>query len=830
MRDFRFALRSLAKAPVFTLAAIVSLALGIGANTAIFTLVDQILLRMLPVERPQELVQFRLDGGRFGSQSGDGRHTFAHPQYLKFRDRNTVLSGLTGSRAEIIAMAAGERNEMARVAMVAGNYFQVFGIRPRLGRLLQSSDDIHRNAHPVAVLQYDFWRNRFGGRAEVIGEQVRLNGTPFTVIGVAQQGFEGTEAGIPTGMWVPVMMKPTITPAWDALDDERDSWFYLFGRLKPGVTRGQAEASIKVLYRQMQEEELKGPMFARFPDMKERFLKQTFSLIPAEKGQSNLRERSEKPLIVLQCLVGLVLLIACANVANLLLARAAAGQREVAIRVALGATRWQVVKRFLCESVILAVAGGGAGLALSYWLARGLIRFLPYNPEYLSLSATPDLRILLFATAVTAVTALVFGLVPALKGSRAEPASALKSEAGSVAGGHGHVRMRKTLVALQVSLCTLLVIGAGLFARSLTELKRVDLGFETGSVIMFGLRPAMVYETGRKLQVYREALDALRSLPGVAAAGASRQRLMTGGRWDSSITLPGATVADREGTWSFFNAVSPGYFDALGIPVKAGRDFTWNDWGTDKTRCLVNESLTKQYLNGSSPVGRMMAVGRANTPDMEIVGMFRDAHYHEVKGEVPRQTFVALGSTRFIERINSVTIYLRTVRDPRQVMPLIRGAMRRVDADLVVSDLRLMDEQLNRSLINERLLSYLSGGFAILATLLAAVGLYGVLAFVVTRRTKEIGIRMAMGAAPGHATGLVLKEIAPVIAAGAAAGVACGVAGGRYVESQLFGVKALDPASFAAGVAVILAVAFTAAFVPAWKASRIDPNRALHWE
>ncbi|HNY40806.1 MAG TPA: ABC transporter permease [Bryobacteraceae bacterium] len=830
MRDLRFALRSLAKAPVFAAAAILSLALGIGANTAIFTLVDQILLRMLPVERPHELIQFRLEGGRFGSQSGDGRHTFAHPQYLKFRDRNTVLSGLTGTRTEIIAMAAGERSEMVSVTMVAGNYFQVFGIQPHVGRLLQPSDDINRNAHPVVVLQYDYWQNRFGGKAGIVGEQIRLNGTPFTILGVARQGFEGTEAGIPTRMWVPVMMKPTITPTWDALDDERDSWFYLFGRLKPGMTREKAEASLKVLYRQMQEEELKGPLFARFPDMKKEFLKQTFSLIPAEKGQSNLRERSERPLIVLQCLVGFVLLIACANVANLLLARAAAGQREVAIRVALGATRWQVIKRFLCESLILAVAGGVAGVALSYWMARGLIRFLPYNPEYLSLSAAPDLRILLFAIAVTALTALIFGLAPAVRGSQAEPAAALKSEAGSVAGGHGHVRMRKTLVALQVSLCTLLVIGAGLFTRSLTELKRVDLGFESGSVIMFGLRPALVYETGRKLHVYREALGALQSLPGVAAVGASRQRLMTGGRWDSSITIPGATSNDRGGPWSFFNAVSPGYFDALGIPVKAGRDFNWNDWGTDKMRCLVNEALVKQYLNGANPVGRMMAQGRANTPDMEIVGVFRDAHYHQVRGEVPRQTFIALGSTKSIERLGGVTVYMRTVRDPRQVMPLIRAAMRRVDANFVVSDLRLMDEQLNRSLTNERLLSFLSGGFAILATLLAAVGLYGVLAFVVTRRTKEIGIRMAMGAAPSTAIGLVLREIAPVILAGVVAGVACGLAGGRYIESQLFGVKALDPSVFAAGVATIVSVALLAAFVPAWKASRIDPNRALRWE
>jgi predicted permease len=325
-------------------------------------------------------------------------------------------------------------------------------------------------------------------------------------------------------------------------------------------------------------------------------------------------------------------------------------------------------------------------------------------------------------------------------------------------------------------------------------------------------------------------VESLRAIPGVAAAGASRQRLMTGGRWDSSITIPGATSGDRGGPWSFFNAVTPGYFDALGIPVKAGRDFTWNDWGTERLRCLVNEALVKQYLNGSSPVGRMMAQGRGNTPDMEIIGVFRDAHYHEVRGEVPRQTFMSMGTVKFIERLNQVTVYVRTSTDPRQVMPLIRGALRRVDPNLVVSDMRLMDEQLNQRLTNERLLSFLSGGFAFLATVLAAVGLYGVLAFVVTRRTKEIGIRMAMGAAPSSALGLVLREIAPVIVAGVAAGVGCGLAGGRYIESQLFGVKALDSAMFGIGVAVILAVSFLAASLPAWRASRINPNRALRWE
>lgn len=830
MREMRFTVRTLVKSPVFTAAAILSLALGIGANTAIFTLVDQVLLRMLPVDRPQELVQFRLEGGRFGMQSGDGIHTFAYPQYVKFRDRNMVLSGLTGMREESASLVGKDRSEMIGVSLVAGNYFQVLGVRPQIGRLLTANDDIHRNGHPVAVLQYDFWRTRFGGRPDIVGEDVRINGAPFKVVGVAEQGFEGTNTGLPTRIWVPVMMKLAITPTWDAMDDERYAWFYLYGRLKPGVTGEQAEASLKVLYRQMQEEELKGPAFTRFPDMKDRFLKQTFSLIPAAKGQSYLRRRFERPLVVLQWLVGLVLLIACVNVTNLLLARAAGRQREVAIRTAMGATRGQIVRQFLFESVVLAAAGGVAGLLMSRWMAQGLLRLLPFDPDNISLSATPDLRILLVATAVTLATAFVVGLVPAFQGSRTAPASTLKADAGSVAGGHGHVRLRKVLVGVQVGLCTVLVIGSGLFSRSLAELKRVDLGFRSDNLIMFGLRPGTVYDTGRKLQVYRQAIEAMQALPGVTAAGASRTRLMTGGRSDSIITIPGVKDSDRDGPWSYFNAVSPGYFEALGIPVKAGRDFTWNGWGVERKLCLVNETLVKEYMNGESPVGRMMAQGRGETPDMEIIGMFADARYDEIHGQVPRQTFVDMGNRKNIETMSSVTVYTRTSRDPRQVIPLIRGAIHRVDSNLVVSDLRLMDEQLNQRLSRERLLSFLSSGFAVLATLLAAVGLYGVLALVVTRRSREIGIRMAMGAKPRSAIGLVLREIAPVIAAGVTVGIACAHAGGRYIESQLFGVKAVDPPVFAAGASVIVAVSLAAAMIPAWRASRIDPSRTLRWE
>ena len=826
MSEVRLALRTLFRAPVFTAVSVLSLALGIGANTAIFGLVDQVLLRRLPVDKPHELVQLRVDGGRFGSNAGDGTHTFSHPLYLALRDRATVLSGLTGQMIESASLAGEGHNEIVEVGLVAGNFFDVLGVRPHRGRLLTAEDDRVKNAHPVAVLQYDFWRNRFGAAEETVGSTVRLNGTSFTVVGVADPRFEGTDTSETTDVWVPVMMKPAITPTWDELENERYSWFYLFGRLKPGVSLEAAEAAMRVLYRQRQHEELQGAHFQRFPDNRERFLQQTFSLVPASRGQSQLRERFEQPLVVLQGLVLLVLLIACANVANLLLARAAFRQREIAIRTALGAGRSQIVRPLLVESLVLAVAGGAAGVLLSLWLGRALVRFLPFDPANLSLATTPDLRVLAFTAALTILTAVAFGLVPAFQASRVAPGTTLKEEAGSVAGGHGHVRLRKTLVALQVGLATVLLVGATLFVRSLQSLRKVDLGLRTENVVTFAVDQATVFDEARKRQVYRELVQRLAALPGVEAAGANRTRLFTGGRWDSSVTIPGVTTSDGRPPWSFFNAVTPGYFAALGIPVKAGRDFTWEDWGSGRELCLVNEALVAQYLDGRHPVGRLMAQGREVDPDMEIIGVFGNSRYESVRGEVPRQTFVSLGGRR-IRNTESINVFVRTVRDPRLVMAALRQEVRRVDPDLVVSDMRTLDDQVNRRLSNERILSFLSTGFALLATALAVVGLYGVLAYVVVRRTREIGIRMALGAARRNVIRLVLGEMAILFVVGVSAGVAVALAGSRYVETQLFGVKAGDPAVILSSAAALLVAALAAGLIPAWTASRIDPMRAL---
>jgi predicted permease len=828
-QDFRYGVRVLRLNPGFAATAMLSLALGIAANTAIFTLTDQILLRLLPVQNPRELVQFRMEGGRVGSQNGDGVHTFSYPFYVAFRDRNTVFSGLTGQYTDRVSLVAGDRGEMIETGWVAGNFFHVLGVEPSAGRVLTPEDDRPDAGAPVVVLQHGFWQSRYGGRQDVVGSTIRLNGAPFTVVGVAAPEFGGTNAGLLTQLWAPVAARTALSPDWrDDLKNERYAWFYLFARLKSGVGLAQAEAAMRVLHDQRKQEELQGEFFQKFPDTKERFLRATLSLVPADRGMSALRRTFERPLVVLQWLVGVVLLIACTNVAGLLLARAAARQREIAIRSALGASRSQVVRQLFVESMILATAGGAAGLFLSTWLARGLVRFLPYDPAVLSLSTAPDGRILLFTSVVTFATAVLFGLLPAFRGSRVAAAATLKDEAGSVTSGHGHVRLRKSFVALQVALSLLLLVGAGLFVRTLDNLRKVDLGFTTDNIAMFGVRPATQYDDARKLQVFRTLLESLAAVPGVKAVGANSSRLLTGGRWDSQITIPGVEPKDGNVPWSFFNAVTPGYFEALGIPVKLGRDFRWSDWGGSRKLCVVNETLVKAYLAGTHPLGRQLGQGRAVAADTEIIGVFADARYHDVRGQIPRQTFVNLDSR--IRGVGSVTVYARIDGDPRPVLPLLRAQVRQVDANLVVFDMRMMDDQLNMRLANERMLSYLSGGFALLATILAIVGLHGVLAFIVARRTREIGIRIALGARQGTVIRLVMREMLAVILFGLAAGATAAYLSGSYVEAQLFGVKAGDWPVFALSVAALLAAAAIASFAPAWRASRISPVRALRYE
>ncbi len=458
-------------------------------------------------------------------------------------------------------------------------------------------------------------------------------------------------------------------------------------------------------------------------------------------------------------------------------------------------------------------------------MTKGLVHILPFDPRNLSLTTSPDLRILLFTSGITLATALLFGLVPALHGSGVSPGATLRQEAGAIAGGCGQVRLRKIFAALQVALSCLLLIGAGLFARTLQNLQRVDLGFNAENVVMFGVRPAIPYDDARKLQAYRSLIERLAAVPGVRAVGANRERLLPGGRWDSTITIPGVEAKEGNQPWSFFNAITPGYFEALGIPVKAGRDLRWSDWGGSRELRLVNETMVNEYLGGANPVGRLIAQGTRRTPDIEAIGVFGDARYDNVRGSIPRQVFVAMDSR--IHNVSGVNVFARM---PRRLMPQLREQVRRLDSNLVVSDMRTLDDQINLRLSNERLLSFLSIGFALLASVLAVVGLHGVLTFVVARRTREIAIRMALGADKGRVMCLIMGEMLPVILSAIAAGLIAGLLCGRFVESQLFGVRAGDPSVFAMSAALQFTASMLATFIPAWSASRVDPMASLRHE
>jgi len=828
VQDLRYGLRQLRRRPGFALAAIASLALGIGANTAIFTLVDRIVLRLLPVENPHQLVRLRLDGARPGGNWGDGTYTFPYPTYLALRDRNTVFSGVTGRRVELVSLLDDERSAAVSVALVAGNYFEVLGVRSELGRLLTPGDDRAGDGQPVAVLQYDFWQSQYQGRPGVIGDSIRLNGKPFTVVGVAAAGFEGTNLGVPTKVFVPVRTMPTIVPNNPSLQDERAAWFYPFARLKPGVTMAQAEAAMKVLYRQRQEEELSQAYFSRFPESRKDLLEQRFSLEPGDRGDSGLRSRYEQPLTVLSWLAAVVLLIACANIAGLLLARGAASQRDLAIRRAIGASRGRIVGQLFAESVLLAGLSAVAALILASWLTPLMIAWIPSSPGDLSLSATPDRRVIIFTIVVAAGTAVLFGLLPAWQNSRTGPADTLREQSGAIAGGRTHLRIRKLFIALQVGLSAVLLLGAGLFLRSLDNLRRVELGLQSDHVITFLARPAMPYDNARKVQAYRALLEGLATVPGVRAVGASRTPLFTGGRTDGPITIAGRSGTANDFPFTFFNAVSPGYFEALGIPVRAGSPLTWRDWGTGKRLAFVNETVTATAFTGESPIGRVIGSGTRSETNVEIVGIFGDARYHDVRGPIPPQTFFNLDSV--LDRVSRIGVYVRAAGDERQLMRILPAEVRRIDPNMLISDLRTLDDQINTRMSNERMLSFLSIGFAALATILAIVGVHGVLVFQVARRTREIGVRMALGAGRAGIVRLVVGEMSIVILCGLAAGVGVAYASGRYVQSQLFGLNADDPLVFSAVVAILLVSAAAATLMPALRASRIEVVRALRCE
>jgi predicted permease len=830
LNDIRYALRTFRKSPVFVAVAVLSLALGIGANTAIFTLVDQVLLRLLPVKDPQQLVLLWDRGQHYGSNNGPNK--ISYPMYEDFRDKNQVFSGMFCRDDIAFSLNFEGKTERISGELVSGSYFPALGVGAALGRVFNQSDDRTPGGVPYAVLSYRFWISRFSGDRSIIGKKVTLNGYPFTVVGVSQAGFDGTDPTRSPQIRVPLVMKLEVDQlGYYDLKKRRARWVNAYGRLKPGVTTEQAKASLQPLMHQMLDMEVQDKEFAHAaPETKQAFLRMWIDLIPAAKGRSYLRDQFSNSLLVLMSIVGLVLLIACANVANLLIARATARQKEIAVRLALGASRGQIISQLLVESLLLSMGGGLAGLLLAVWIDETLVSFLPSVTNTLTISATPDWRVLGFTIAISLLTGIIFGLVPALQATRPDLAPTLKDEVGAITST-ASIGLRKTLVVAQVTLSLLLLIGAGLFIRSLDNLKNVDPGFKTRNLLTFSIdAPLNGYKAERSRDIYRQIYEALNALPGVEASSLAIMPVMEGNEWDSSVTVD--VYHAKAGEWidPHMNFLSPGYFKSMGAPILQGRDFRPADQGLKAPKvCMINESFAKKYFPEGRAVGHRIGMGGdpGTKTDIEVVGVFGDMKYEGMRDEVPIEMVRPYEQLEFTLGMSA---YIRTARDPEQMFSAARRAVQQIDPTLPVVDMKTLEKQVDNSLVTERLVASLSSAFGLLATLLASIGLYGVMAYTVARRTREIGIRMALGAATGNVVWLVMKEVLVLVGVGIVLGLAASWGLTRLVQKQLYGIQPNDLTTIVLATIGIACVALAAGYVPARRATRVDPIRALRWE
>lgn len=836
-QDLRFAFRTLRRNPGFSVVVILTLGLGIGANTAIFSLMDQVLLRTLPVKDPQSLVQ--LDGpGAFSGRTYNDR-TFSYPMYVDLRDRSgDVFDGLIARFDASATLTYRGQAERVDVELISGNTFEVLGVAPVLGRAITPDDDRAPGSHPVAVISDNYWQRRFARSPSALNQVVIVNSTPVTIVGVLPAGFAGVLATQTPDLFMPMMMKAQLTPTWDDLDNRRSRWLNVVGRLKPGVTMDAAKAQLDVAYRQINEYELQEvPAFASASQtFRDRFLAKQLVLHPAARGLSDLRQSVSTPLFVLMAMVGLVLLIACANVANLLLTRATARQREIAVRLALGAGRRRLIRQTLTESVVLAVAGGVAGLVLSIWVGDLLLGVMPSESVARSLSTTPDLRVGLFTAALSLLTALAFGLIPALQVSRPELNRTLREEGGSVSGGGHQARFRKGLVVVQVTLSMLLVAGAGLFARSLYNLKALNPGFATDNLVTFRVDPALNgYDQPRIKRFYDALLKDIATIPGVSSVSLAQVAALTDSVSSRTIQVQGYEPKPDENMNPWTNEVAPDYFRTMDMPLLMGREFNEADVEGAPLVAVVNEAFVKYYFPNENPIGKRFGWRAVNNPAaVEIVGVVKDSLYASMRqgstteNATPR--FIYTPYQQGVE-LNEMTVYVRTaVPDLAGMEEQLRQAVRRADPAMPIFAMQTMDRTIDEALFNERMLALLSASFGLLATLLAAVGLYGVMSYTVSRRTREIGIRIALGAERSSVLWLVLREVALLTAIGIGLGVPGALGLSQLVKSQLFGIQPTDPLTLAVASITLALVAFAAGYIPARRAAAVQPVLALRYE
>lgn len=827
VQDLKYALRGMRRAPLFTIAAILSLAFGIGANTAIFSLLDQVILQELPVKHPEQLVLVAMKGKQYG-QTSWGPDRISYPVYEAFRDRNQVFSGMFCRFPVAVDFAAGNHTERIDAELVSGSYFPVLGVGAALGRTLTADDDRVPGAHPVVMLSYGFWQTRFASDPAIIGQAIAIEGHKFTVIGIARRGFDGVELGYQPQLFIPMMMQGQVALYWDGLHNHYDNWVTAFGRLKPGMSARQANAALEPLLHSILKHEVTEPWFGVYSNRDRRlYLQNVMDVQAASHGWSTLRQKMQAPLWILTGLTGAVLLLACANVANLLLARATARQQEMAVRVAVGAGRARIVCQLLVESLLLSGFSALIGLVLAFAADRSLLAlyFSGDAAGQLAISADPDLRVLAFTVCLTLLTAVLFGLAPAIRSSRADLSLNLRDRA---AMAHGSVFVRKLLVSGQIALSLFLAVGAGLFLRSLGNLRSQGPGFSTGHLLAFSVDPSLGgYDDQASFEFYRRLTENLQATPGVSSVGAATVGILQNGQWKSGVSVEGYVNDTGQVPESNFNMVSSGYLATLGVPLLAGRGLTDQDSRTGHSVCLINETFARKYFAGRNPLGWHIGYDIGSTPGSEVVGVVKDFRYQNLRNELPPQVFwLYLGATH----LRGMTIYVRSRVTPDQMMKQARQTVRQIDPNVPIFDMRTVDETIDRTLTTERLVASLSTLFGGLATLLALIGIYGVLAYTVARRTREIGVRMALGAVPLDVIWMVMREVLILVAVGVAAGVSLSLAFGSLARSQLYGIEAHDPFTLVSAVIALSLAAGLAGALPALRASRVDPTTALRYD
>ncbi|HEV2491615.1 MAG TPA: ABC transporter permease [Terriglobia bacterium] len=828
LQDSKYGLRQLRRNPGFTAVAILTLALGIGANTAIFSLLNAVMLRELPVPKPDELVLLGTGRARGSTDDFASTKVYSYLFYREMRQKNQVFSNVSAALSLLFGGmhgAIGDSGSLERmnVQLVSGTYFPTLGVKPILGRAFTEAEDEPAGGHPVAIISYSWWKRRFGRDPSVLGKTVTLGSTVYSIIGVAPPEFFGTEVGESPDVWIPLSMEKEVSPGWNGLENKWFEHLYILARLKPGVAPQQAEANVNLLARDIWRE-YAGPVLTQ--EQQHQLEHAHIRLTSVARGISHLRLEFSLPLQILMVVVGLVLLIACANIANLLLARATSRQREIAVRLAIGASRTRLVRQMLTESLLLALVGGALGGLFATWASDALLRMVSTGPEPLPLNIAPDPRVLAFTFLVSLATAILFGIAPALRGTRVDLTTSLKAGRGAVSLGRNP--LAKTLIVSQVALSLVLLIGAGLFLRSLVKLAHVDTGFAKDHVLLFAIDPVDVgyKEDVRLANLYQQIEQRVSAEPGVRAASISFFTFNQG-EWSSDVVAQGGPPPDKTPNVTH-NVVGPSYFTTMGIPLLVGRVFGPEDTATSPKVAVINESMARQFFPGGSPIGRHFGIGDdpKHSTDLEVVGVVKDAKYVSLREEPGPAAYYP-----YTQRLGYYDdLEVRYSGDPQAIVAEVRRAAGEVDRNLPVTYQNTLAEQVDQSLASQSLIARLSAFFGLLAVFLACIGIYGLMSYAVTRRTSEIGVRMALGAGRSKVLWLVMRESLLLVGMGLAIGLPAALAGDRFISKMLFGLKPTDPISMAGAAILLLAFAALAGYLPARKASRVDPMVALRYE